>query len=54
MTCVHVGLSVALQAVTHKDPLSIGQDRILERVATSYSRGSSRPRDQTHVSCIAG
>ena len=24
---------------------------ILERVATSFSRGSSRPRDQTGVSC---
>ena len=30
------------------------QARILEWVATSSSRGSSRPRDQTHVSCIAG
>ena len=30
------------------------QARILECVAISFSRGSSRPRDQTHVSCIAG
>ena len=32
------------------------QARILERVAISYSRGSSPPRDQTHVayvSCIS-
>ena len=29
------------------------QARILEGVAISFSRGSSRPRDQTHVSCIA-
>ena len=28
------------------------QARILERVAISYSRGSSQPRDQTHVSSI--
>ena len=28
--------------------------RILEWVAISFSRGSSRPRDGTHVSCIAG
>ena len=28
--------------------------RILEWVAISFSRGSSPPRDQTHVSCIAG
>ena len=30
------------------------QARILERVAMPSSRGSSQPRDQTHVSCIAG
>ena len=33
------------------------QARILERVAISFSRASSRPRDRTHfswVSCIAG
>ena len=30
------------------------QARILEWVAISFSRGSSRPRDRTHVSHIAG
>ena len=30
------------------------QARVLEWVATSFSRGSSQPRDQTRVSCIAG
>ena len=30
------------------------QERILEWVAISFSRGSSRPRDGTQVSCIAG
>ena len=30
------------------------QARILEWVAVSSSRGSSRPRDPTHVCCIAG
>ena len=30
------------------------QARILEWVAIHFSRRSSRPRDQTHVSCIAG
>ena len=30
------------------------QARILERVAFSFSRGSSQPRDRTQVSCIAG
>ena len=32
----------------------ISQARILEWVAISFSRGSSRPRDQTPVSSIAG
>ena len=30
----------------------IFQERILEWVAISFSKGSSRPRDQTHVCCI--
>ena len=30
----------------------ISQARILERVSISFSRGSSLPRDQTHISCI--
>ena len=30
------------------------QARILEWVTFSFSRGSSQPRDQTQVSCIAG
>ena len=30
------------------------QVRILEQVAFPFSRGSSQPRDQTQVSCIAG
>ena len=32
----------------------IFQARILEWVAISFFRGSSRPRDRTQVSCIAG
>ena len=32
----------------------ISQARILEWIAISFSKGSSRPRDRTHVSCIAG
>ena len=31
----------------------ISQARILEWVATSFSRGPSQPRDQTQVSCIS-
>ena len=34
--------------------LSQGSPRILEWVAYPFSRGSSRPRDWTQVSCIAG
>ena len=34
--------------------LGILQARILEWVAISFSRGSSQPRDQTRVCCIAG
>ena len=30
------------------------QSRILEWIAISFSRGSSRPRDWTRVSCIGG
>ena len=30
------------------------QARILKRVAISFCRGSSQPRDRTRVSCIAG
>ena len=34
--------------------LGILQARKLEWVVFPFSRGSSQPRDQTHVSCIAG
>ena len=42
--------TVALQALPSNGIL---QARILEWVAISFSRGSSQPRDQTQVSCIA-
>ena len=55
--------SVAQSCPTLCDPMDrsppgspvhgIFQARRLEWVAISYSRGSSRPRDQTHVSCIS-
>ena len=32
----------------------ISQARTLEWIAISFSRGSSRPRGQTHISCTAG
>ena len=42
--------------VSHQAALSMGilQERILVWVAMPSSRGSSRPRDQSCISCIAG
>ena len=44
------------RTVAHQAPLSMefSRQEILELVAISFSRGSSRPRDQTPVSCIVG
>ena len=36
-------------SLTDSSVRGISQARILERVAISFSRGSSRPRDRTHV-----
>ena len=50
---IYIYMTTACQA-----PLSMGFSRqvywILEWVVISFSRGSSLPRDQTQVSCIAG
>ena len=55
---------VAQSCPTLRDPMDcslsdssvhgIFQARVLEWVAISFSRGSSQPRDQTRISCIAG
>ena len=52
----HVRLFVTPWAVAHQAPLSMGflLARILEWIATPFSRASSEPRDQTQVSRIAG
>ena len=47
--CVSVCVSDYLQCHGHR----IFQARILEWVAISYSRGSSWPRDRTHISCVS-
>ena len=47
---IHVRLFATAWTVAHKAPLSMG----FPRVAIFYSRGPSWPRDQTHVSWIAG
>ena len=59
---VAVIVSVAQLCLTLCDPVDcsppgssihgISQAKILEWVAISFSRGSSRPRDQTQASCI--
>ena len=52
-------VKVAQSCLTLCDPMDytvhrIRQASILEWVAFPFSRGSSQPRDQTQVSCIAG
>ena len=59
----YVLCSVAQSCLTFQDPMDCGppgtpvngilQARILEWVAISSSRGSSQPRDGTHISCIS-
>ena len=49
-----VQLYETLRTAAHQALLSVGiiQARILEWVAMPSSRASSRPRDQTHISCL--
>ena len=52
-------VNVTQSCLTLYDPLEytvygILQDRILEWVAFPFSMGSSQPRNQTRVFCIAG
>ena len=51
--CSRMCLLATSWTVPRQAPLSMGffQARILEWVAIASSRGSSRPRDQTRVSC---
>ena len=50
-----VWLLTILWNVAHQAPLSMGffQERIQEWVAISSSKGSSWPRDWTHISCVS-
>ena len=47
--------SVTFWTVAHQVPLSTEffQSRILKQVAIAFSRGSSQPRDRTHIFCIS-
>ena len=49
-----VRLCATLWTAAHQAPQSMGfsRPRILEWIAMPFSRGSSRPRDQTHVSYV--
>ena len=51
-----VRLFVTPWTEAHRAPLSLGFSRqeYWSGLAISFSRGTSRPRDQTQVSCIAG
>ena len=56
---IKVKVKVAQLCPTLCDPMDcilhgVLQARIVEWVAIPFSRGSSQPRDQTQVSCIAG
>ena len=56
LTCfIHVWLFATLWAAAHQVPLSLGilHVSILEWVSMPSSRGSSRPRDQTHISYVS-
>ena len=59
LTYLIVKMKVAQSYLTLCDPMDytvhgILKARILEWVAVPFSRGSSQPRSQTQVSCIAG
>ena len=51
---VKVSSHVQLCEIRDSTAREILQARILEWVAISFSRGSSQPRGQTQVSCVAG
>ena len=58
-TDLKVKVKVTQSCLTLCDPMDytvhgILQDRMLKWVAFPFSRGSSQPRDQTQISCIAG
>ena len=53
--CCRVQLFATLWTVASQAPLSMGilQARILESVAMPSYRGSSQPRDRSHISCVS-
>ena len=59
-TALHYAVTQSCPTLQHREPhqappsMGILQARLLEWVAYPFSRESSRPRNQTRVSCIAG
>ena len=56
LSCLVVSDVVTPWTVARQVPLPMGilQTRILEWVAMPSSQGTSQPRDQTQVFCVAG
>ena len=52
-SCVRLFANPMNYSLPGSSASGIVQSRILEWVAISFSKGSSRPRDQTHVSCVS-
>ena len=50
----HVRLFATPRSIAHQSPLSMGLSRQEYWSAIPSSRGPSPPRNQTHVSCMAG
>ena len=54
LSCVRLFVTPWTVSLPGSSVHGILQARLLEWVAISFSRGSSRPRDRTQVSCVAG
>ena len=54
LSCVRLFCSPIDRSLPGSSVHGILQARVLERVAISFSRGSSRPRDRTCISCNPG
>ena len=52
--CSHSVMATSLWPwLTNPSVLGVFSARLVEQVAISYSRGSSWPRDQIHISCVS-
>ena len=53
LNCVQLFATLWTVACQAPPPIEVLQARILDQVAISFTRGSSWPRDWTHVSCVS-